>query len=697
MAISTATYSQKGGYEDIYVLYAKVIIESQDVSACTSKVSITLTAKSTNSNYGAYDTTGNSPVKLVVNGNTVINKKINMDFRNQTTVSLGSWSGTISHDTSTGKKDLSFSASFYVDGSSYIGRSYQITLSKTIALPTIARSSTIGDITSTNSFNIGGKFTIPINRKNTSYKHKIIVSIGNTSLVSVNDIQASSYIIDTSSSHSIEKWCSAIPNATSATVNVAMNTYNGTVKIGETQRKTFTVKVPSNITPSIDSITITDGTTNYKDVGAYVQDQSIASISISASGKYGSSIKKYETTFCGKTYNGNSILETVSKSGTLDIVSKITDSRGRIDSKTSTITVVPYSYPSISSFTVSRCNSDGTVNQNGACLKPIITFSSSPVKYNNTNHNSVQVNFYYKTPDASDYSMTTVIPDIFDGTASTVISSTSTELSYICYAEISDSFSLNIGTGLFSVASTFSLLHLSDDGTGIAMGKVADITNTLDVNLQAIFRKKIDLLDDAYIKCSGTNNARRIYCENLDYKNNTGSSNSHPHSIYFGMGNSSSNYGFELYDYVNKKWVMTYDDVNDKINFGSNVSFPLKNVLWSGTVWPDDTQTVNFSERVYDQAYGIVLVFSRYDSSNSKVVDDNFVCKYIPKKLVYDKSGVSHTIPLFSANFNNASVKFIYIYDRYLKGHANNVNTGTANSGIKYNNKYFCLRYVLGV
>lgn len=121
-----------------------------------------------------------------------------------------------------------------------------------------------------------------------------------------------------------------------------------------------------------------------------------------------------------------------------------------------------------------------------------------------------------------------------------------------------------------------------------------------------------------------------------------------------------------------------------------------QSILWSGTVWPSDSQTVSFSGRASEQKSGIVLVWSRYvDGEGAK--DDQFVSCFVPKKLVAQKEGKGHTFTLFANSFSNVSSKYVYISDNRLTGHANNTETGTGAIGLKYNNKYFCLRYVIGI
>lgn len=118
-------------------------------------------------------------------------------------------------------------------------------------------------------------------------------------------------------------------------------------------------------------------------------------------------------------------------------------------------------------------------------------------------------------------------------------------------------------------------------------------------------------------------------------------------------------------------------------------------VLWSGGIHMDNTHTITFTENVSKQRNGIVLVFSEY--SDGAVSDTAFSCYFVPKEIVSLKSGYGHTFILSSFNFETVGVKYLYIRDDGISGHANNVKTGTAASGIVYSNNKFVLRYVIGI
>lgn len=116
-------------------------------------------------------------------------------------------------------------------------------------------------------------------------------------------------------------------------------------------------------------------------------------------------------------------------------------------------------------------------------------------------------------------------------------------------------------------------------------------------------------------------------------------------------------------------------------------------VLWSGALYMTNGHEVNLWESVSDQPNGIVLVFSAYRGNNAE--DWHWCTFFVPKYLIsYSYKGFN--CPLINNVFTAVACKYIYISDSQITGHEDNVDYGTAN-GISYNNKYYALRYVIGV
>lgn len=119
------------------------------------------------------------------------------------------------------------------------------------------------------------------------------------------------------------------------------------------------------------------------------------------------------------------------------------------------------------------------------------------------------------------------------------------------------------------------------------------------------------------------------------------------------------------------------------------------NVLWSGTaLWPSDQHTCNFSKPVSQQPHGILLVFRGYDGN---ALNTDWHTFFVSKKEISSHQGQGHSFFLAHTPGTNFATKYIYIYDSYLRGHANNNQTGTGSNGVKYANNKYALQYVVGV
>lgn len=121
-------------------------------------------------------------------------------------------------------------------------------------------------------------------------------------------------------------------------------------------------------------------------------------------------------------------------------------------------------------------------------------------------------------------------------------------------------------------------------------------------------------------------------------------------------------------------------------------------------LWGDDLasgmymtagHTATLTEKVSEQANGIILVFCYYNGAND--TNWGWITRFIPKIMVELAPGEGHTIELTNGKFGSVGTKYLYINDGSISGHADNNLTGTSGSGITYANNKFVLRYVIGV
>ena len=471
------------GYNGHYHLYMTIAVNSQDKTNNKSNVTVKMYAKSDSSTYGAYNLSSSAnSVKLTVDGSQKVNKSMAMDFRNMATVNLASWTGDISHD-SEGKKTLACSGSFTIDGSSWLSGG---DISLSIDLDDIPRATK--PTLSVSSVELGKTLKIGISPAVSGWKHNLYYRFGSGSWAKFASDKTGDYTWTVPLS-----LANSITDATSATLTIGLNTYNGSTMIGTTQTANVKVTVPSSVKPSISSVDVSEAVSEIQSgYGVYIQGKSKLHIVTDASGAYSSTISAIKHTIGGTDYTAkaNYTSGLITVSGDVSIVTTVTDTRGRTASKTTTITVYAYEAPKITKFTAIRCGEGGTVNNNGTYVKVSMAFSVSPV--NNKNAKSYQLE--YKT--ASDDTYTKIVSgntysydDVYI-TGSTFLAANSYDIRLV----VADSFTESEAVVRVNVASR--LLSYIIKKMAIAIGKVAEMANTFDVALETIFRKAVSMYDN---------------------------------------------------------------------------------------------------------------------------------------------------------------------------------------------------------
>ena len=112
--VTNTCYGTYGGH---YTLYLDYNLNSQNIGANTSNITLHMYARSDSSSYKAYNLYETNPVSLNVNGGIVFSRNQAMDFRNQAWVDMGSWSGDVGHN-SDGNLYITVGGSFSINGTS---------------------------------------------------------------------------------------------------------------------------------------------------------------------------------------------------------------------------------------------------------------------------------------------------------------------------------------------------------------------------------------------------------------------------------------------------------------------------------------------------------------------------------------------------------------------------------------------------
>ncbi|MDN2998961.1 DUF859 family phage minor structural protein, partial [Streptococcus suis] len=359
-----AKYSNASGS-----LYLNVYIDpgAQNIAANTTVVNWRITVSRTG-NYLTRNEQGDSTLSLNLNGGRVHTSNPRWRTSGEE-FQMASGSTTVGHNAD-GTKSFPFSATFNPNN----GVHGVITVSGNIGLTTIPRSSSV----SVGIGTIGSALTININRQSSSFKHTVRYAWGNKQGTIASNV-------DTSATWTIPlDFANNIPNATSGTGTIFVDTYSGSTKTG-TQQVAFTANVPTSMKPTFSGVTLTD--TNGVARGLLSGNnflQIISNIQVTFNGHagtYGSTITGYKAEVVNRNLVTNSnggTLGIMNFSGSATIRASVVDSRGRwSDTRDVTINVIEYFAP-ILSFTAQRTRQTPNIIQivRNAKIAPI-TLSGS--------------------------------------------------------------------------------------------------------------------------------------------------------------------------------------------------------------------------------------------------------------------------------------------------------------------------------
>lgn len=332
---------------------------------------------------------------------------------------------------------------------------------------TIARASSISGL-SGNQLNSG--VSVTIDRKSSSFTHKVEYKFVNSGWTTASSNAATSCSFTPPLS-----LASQIPSAESGALTVRVTTYNGSTQIGSSVTKSINLSVPSTVVPSISGLTVTRVDNGVPSSwGVYVKGISKVKITASgASGSYGSTIAGYSISGPGLYTNSSSGTSSeLSSTGDQTYTCTVTDSRGRKASKSVSITVVDYSYPSIS-MSVERCQSDGTKDASGTYLKVLITYDIASVSGKNSLvSKSCSCNGVSNTSFASD-------------TAFVLSANCSIGSHYTVTASIQDALGKTASASA-EVSTAYRVLNVNKNKDGLAIGKFSE-KSAFEVNMDSYF------------------------------------------------------------------------------------------------------------------------------------------------------------------------------------------------------------------
>lgn len=445
----------------------KITQDSQSVANNTSTITVRGIITTSGESYRGSHRSGSYSIyqgsKLISSGTFTSGAPAN------TTTTLFTKTLTVTHDDN--GKSSAITASYNYDSGWCTGTG-------SLSLSTISVGSSFGAITGNT---LGSPMTVNITSKNSAYTHQIWYKLGSSEW----DNLGKGFTTSVEFTPDIEL-CSQIPNATSGSLQLCIRTFNGDARVGSDVYKNVTVYVPDDVKPSC-TVEVVDLFEPKKDYGGFVQGFSKIQVTVTPATLYGATITKYNTTACGLSYTTASFeTDIIKEAGVFPIKSTVTDSRKRSGSATVEKTVLAYTKPVISALAVRRCDADGTENDKGDYAK--VTFSAAVTSLNDRNA-AVYVVKYKKTSEAS-YPESQIITladyaNVYSVEDADYIFAADSGSSYNVELSVSDDF--DESTEKTSVSTGFTLMHWLASGLGMAVGKVAELTDVFDIAFKTRF------------------------------------------------------------------------------------------------------------------------------------------------------------------------------------------------------------------
>lgn len=269
--------------------------------------------------------------------------------------------------------------------------------------------SVLSSVSTLTADNVTAKITLSATVYDTSYKHKLVLKDGGTTVLTLTELSlsnGSNTITLTAAQRS--SILADMAAKKSFTGTFKLSTFSGSSQIGSASTKTATVQTTAaNSAPTFSGFTYKDTNTTAAGVTGNNQIliQSVSTLQVTASAataKNGAVISSYSVSAGGSTASSTTATLNVGKiyaSGTVPIIVTAIDSRGYTSSATVNIKVIAYESIDITTAIMRRANEVEDATQ--VTLEGDIT----PVKVNNVNKNTLRKLCYqYKRTDASAYS-----------------------------------------------------------------------------------------------------------------------------------------------------------------------------------------------------------------------------------------------------------------------------------------------------
>lgn len=342
---------------------------------------------------------------------------------------------------------------------------------QTITLTTRPRASSV----SVSNGYFGSNVPITISRHASSFTHTVKVSCAGYTETLMT--KGSTYPT-INWTPSVATYAPRITAAMSATATVTCETYSGSTLVGTaTATCTLTLRA-ADVAPAV-SIATTDPQGYLSTYGRYVKSKSKIKVTLTNTLRYGATLSLTQITANGATYNSSpATTDVISSASNTSVTAKITDSRGQTATASVTIAIYDYTSPQINSFSVHRCNSDGTLNNSGAYMR--VDYKVTVTALGNNHPNSKTLTLKYKKASASSYTSQAITLSAYTQTGEVHNIAADVNSSYNVQLVLSDDFASTTSELTLPTASTRMNWKPGENG-GIAFGKVSEYDKTFEI------------------------------------------------------------------------------------------------------------------------------------------------------------------------------------------------------------------------
>ena len=470
-----------------YATYDVRVSYSESYSISTNKSTVKITAvelrkQGNGVNWGSLPFFGD----IKVNGTTLISMnggssvRVSLSGDGYCSVAIpSSGSVDVSHNSDgTGSFTMQLVGGFSYAGYDYFCALYQgspsqpfgvAETSKSVSLTTRPRASSV----SVSNGYFGSNVPITISRHASSFTHTVKVSCAGYSQTLMT--KGSTYPT-VNWTPAVATYAPRITTAMSARATVTCETYSGSTLVGtSTATCTLTLRA-ADVAPAV-SIATADPQGYLSTYGRYVKSKSKIKVTLTNTLRYGATLALTQITANGATYNSSpATTGVIASASNTSVTAKITDSRGQTATASATIAIYDYTSPQINSFSVHRCNSDGTLNNSGAYMRVDYKVTVTALG----NNNSKTLTLKYKKVSASSYTSRAITLSSYTQTGEVHNIAADVNSSYNVQLVLSDDFTSTTSTLTLPTAST-RINWKSGENGGIAFGKVSEYDKTLEI------------------------------------------------------------------------------------------------------------------------------------------------------------------------------------------------------------------------